>query len=470
MNGYPLMRLFFTLEKRKKIAGSLNNNTTLMDGKIGTDIELAAGLLRSGKPVGMPTETVYGLAANGLNPDAVAQIFEIKNRPFFDPLILHVASIELAKQFTHSWSPEAEKLANHFWPGPLTLVLPKNPNVPDIVSSGNPTVAIRIPNHPVALSLLNAVEFPVAAPSANPFGYVSPTTSTHVFNQLGNKIPYILEGGPCNNGLESTIIACLPNEKPKILRLGSLSINDIISVIGTVDESLTQNSNPSAPGQLDQHYSPYCKLLPLTHVDAIPSPNTQEDKFAVLLYTSSENKKAKTMDGSLKNKFPTINSGKTMVNLEETVKNEEETIVNTEEIVGNEAEAMVIPEEIAVSENETMVNDKETKAYYKVETTANGKEAITNEKQIMANDKETMDNNKRVMGSEFMDKELLLEKNIDVYYLSENSDTREAAQNLFSMLRQFDELGYTHVWFQWAPEEGLGRAINDRLKRAAAKR
>jgi L-threonylcarbamoyladenylate synthase len=199
------------------------------------------------------------------------------------------------------------------------------------------------------------VDFPLAAPSANPFGYVSPTTSTHVFNQLGDKIPYILEGGTCDNGLESTIIACLPNEKPKILRLGSLAIHDITSVIGNVDESITQNSNPSAPGQLDQHYSPYCKLLPLEQIDILPSPITQQDKFAVLFFDLAKKRE-------------------------------------------------------------------------------------------------------------------LIEKNIDVFYLSENSDTREAAHNLFSMLRRFDELGYTQVWFQWAPEVGLGRAINDRLKRAAAKR
>ncbi len=356
-----------------------------MDGIIGTDVELAAGLLRSGKPVGMPTETVYGLAANGLNPDAVAQIFEIKNRPFFDPLILHVASIDQAKQFTHSWSQEAETLATHFWPGPLTLVLPKNNNVPDIVSSGNPTVAIRIPNHPVALTLLKSLDFPLAAPSANPFGYVSPTTATHVFKQLGDKITYILDGGACEAGLESTIVACLPNEKPKILRLGSLSIQDITSVLGKIDESLTQNSNPSAPGQLDQHYSPYCKLFPLESNAIIPTPLSIHEKLAVLCFSSSEGTKKPTLNTLFDNDVFLINEG----------------------IHG---------------ENELS------------KTTS------------------------------------LIKKQVDVFYLTKNSDTREAAHNLFSMLRRFDELGYTHVWFEWAPEAGLGRAINDRLKRAAAKR
>ncbi len=339
----------------------MNNNTELMGGKIGTDVELAAGLLRSGKPVGLPTETVYGLAANGLDPNAISQIFEIKNRPFFDPLILHVASIQQAMEFTHSWSEEAKQLAAAFWPGPLTLVLPKNNLVPDLVTSGNPTVAVRIPNHSIALELLQQLDFPLAAPSANPFGYVSPTTAMHVFDQLGDKVPYILDGGPCMRGLESTIVACLPNQQPKILRLGSISVHEISMVIGEIDESLTQNSNPSAPGQLDQHYSPYCKLEALENLIFAQTQLPTTAKKAILLFSKTK----------IQNQLVDIDN--------------------------------------------------------------------------------------------FTPK-------IDKFYLSENGDTNQAAQQLFSMLRQFDALKYTHVWFEWAPETGLGRAINDRLRRAAAKR
>lgn len=222
---------------------------------IGTDIRLAARLLTEGKLVAIPTETVYGLSANALNADAVLNIFEAKNRPVFDPLIVHVPSIEVAKLHVTHFPEKAQKLAETFWPGPLTLVLPRKHHIPDIVCSGLETVGIRMPNHPMTLELLHSLPFPLAAPSANPFGYISPTSAQHVEDQLGGLISYILDGGPCAVGIESTIVD-FSKDKPVILRLGGLSIDDIEEVIGSVQLAISKNSNPTAPGQLDQHYSP----------------------------------------------------------------------------------------------------------------------------------------------------------------------------------------------------------------------
>jgi L-threonylcarbamoyladenylate synthase len=172
----------------------------------GTDIEKCAQLLREGKLVAIPTETVYGLAANAFNQDAVVSIYEAKNRPFFDPLIIHTDSVDKAKNFVSFFPEKAKRLADVFWPGPLTLLLPRSNEVPDVVTSGLDNVAIRVPDHELTLKLLEQLDFPLAAPSANPFGYVSPTEPEHVQKQLGNKIPYILDGGKCKVGIESTII------------------------------------------------------------------------------------------------------------------------------------------------------------------------------------------------------------------------------------------------------------------------
>src|SRR5690606_7520483 len=177
-----------------------------METPIGTDVAQAAALLRAGAVVAMPTETVYGLAANAFDEAAVLRIFQVKQRPSFDPLIVHVRDREQLSPLVARLPREAEALMEHFWPGPLTLVLPKTGRVPDLVTSGLDTVAVRMPAHPVAQALLRAVDFPLAAPSANPCGYVSPTSAQHVADQLGGKVPYILDGGPCTVGVESTIL------------------------------------------------------------------------------------------------------------------------------------------------------------------------------------------------------------------------------------------------------------------------
>lgn len=240
----------------------------------GSDIDLAAGLLAQGKLVAIPTETVYGLAANALNADAVIRIFEAKNRPTFDPLIIHVASLEDAQKYALDIPPLAMQLASAFWPGPLTLVLPKRNIIPDVVTSGLDAVAIRVPAHPITLRLLEKIDFPLAAPSANPFGYVSPTEARHVEKQLGNKTDYILDGGACNVGIESTIVS-FTDGVPKVLRLGGLPVDDIEEITGTLQLELSNNSNPAAPGQLDKHYAPL-KPLYFGDIDKMIAENNQK--------------------------------------------------------------------------------------------------------------------------------------------------------------------------------------------------
>jgi L-threonylcarbamoyladenylate synthase len=226
----------------------------------GIDIEFAATFLKKGETVAIPTETVYGLAANGLNPDAVLKIFSVKNRPHFDPLILHIPQVEALQHYVSEIPPLALALANKFWPGPLTLLLPKKTIVPDLVTSGLDTVAVRVPNHPLTLQLLQKLDFPLAAPSANPFGYISPTTAQHVYNQLQGKIPYILDGGACNVGVESTIIG-FENNTPVIYRLGGLAVEEIEAITGPVKVMLNTGSNPKTPGMLKSHYAPRKKLV-----------------------------------------------------------------------------------------------------------------------------------------------------------------------------------------------------------------
>ncbi|HHP7241345.1 MAG TPA: L-threonylcarbamoyladenylate synthase [Cyclobacteriaceae bacterium] len=223
--------------------------------RIGTDLLLAANLLRKGDLVGIPTETVYGLAGNALDPDALLKIFKVKNRPSFDPLILHIHSFDQLHDISDSIPQPAVELARAYWPGPLTLVLTKKNIVPDVASSGLDTVAVRMPRHSLTRDLLSRLDFPLAAPSANPFGYISPTSAEHVAQQLGDKIPYILDGGPSDVGLESTILG-FEGDKPVIYRLGGINLELLEDALGKIRLSVNQSSNPSAPGMLKSHYAP----------------------------------------------------------------------------------------------------------------------------------------------------------------------------------------------------------------------
>jgi L-threonylcarbamoyladenylate synthase len=213
----------------------------------------AARILRRGGLVAFPTETVYGLGADALNPLAVARIFEVKGRPRLDPLIVHVADAEDAARYG-VFSDRARALAPRFWPGPLTLVVPKTPRVPDIVTAGLETVAIRVPSHPAALALIRAAGRPVAAPSANPFGYVSPTEASHVAAQLGGRIDLILDGGASSVGVESTILS-LAGPNPALLRAGGVALEDLSALLGPVDVATDPGARPQAPGQLRRHYA-----------------------------------------------------------------------------------------------------------------------------------------------------------------------------------------------------------------------
>jgi L-threonylcarbamoyladenylate synthase len=310
---------------------------------IGTDTDRAAGLLQHDELVAIPTETVYGLAGNALSSTAVAKIFSVKDRPQFDPLIVHVSDLEKAKAYVSEIPAAAKKLADQFWPGPLTLLLKKKNLIPDLVTAGLDTVGIRCPDHSLTRQLLNLIPFPLAAPSANPFGYVSPTRPEHVNEQLGDKIPYILDGGPCPVGIESTIVG-FENDRPVVYRLGGLSLEDIEQAVGAVTLMTHSTSNPKTPGQLLSHYAPHKKVLL----------------------------------GSIESLLKTHGSGAGVLSFRK----------------------------------------------------------------------------------DFHVKHQII--------LSPSGKPEEAAQNLFEALRAFDKLNVDVVLTELVPDQGLGRAINDRLRRAAA--
>ncbi len=242
-------------------------------------IELAARLLSKGKLVAFPTETVYGLGADAFNTEAIARVFAAKQRPRFDPLIVHISRIEdldaVAKTCDLAW-----RLADAFWPGPLTLVLPKRGRVPDIVTAGLPTVAVRMPANSIAIRLIEAAGRAVAAPSANPFGRTSPTSASHVEESIGHVVDMIIDGGPCQIGLESSILSIIDADRPRLLRPGGVPIEDIQRVIGPVDEPEPSAAVITAPGMLPRHYAPLTAIRLLT--DA-PPPTVETDRRIGLL-------------------------------------------------------------------------------------------------------------------------------------------------------------------------------------------
>ncbi len=250
--------------------------------EIGKDIARAADLLRNGQVVAIPTETVYGLAGNALDSEAVIRIYEAKQRPRFNPLIIHVSSLETAGKYVKEIPAEIMALAARFSPGPLSYLLPKTSLVPDLVTAGSNRVVIRIPSHPLTLELLGQLDFPLAAPSANPFGYVSPVTAAHVKEGLNGKIPYILDGGACSVGLESTIVG-MENGEIIIHRLGGITADDIRTVTGRAPEFSLLHKKPDTPGQLKSHYAP-AKPLMVGDVDAYIDSNPGK-KIAVISYT-----------------------------------------------------------------------------------------------------------------------------------------------------------------------------------------
>lgn len=253
---------------------------------ITTDIAWAARVLREGGLCAIATETVYGLAANALDEHAVARIFEAKARPFFDPLIVHIASRDWLHRLVSRVPPAAEKLAAAFWPGPLTMVLPKTDLVPDLVTSGLPSVAIRMPAHPQARELLRLVDLPLAAPSANPFGQLSPTCAQHVAETLGDKIDLILDGGPSQVGVESTVVFVM-DDAVQILRHGGVTREALERIVRVEDGSVdvVETATPS-PGMLPQHYAPRTSLRVVTSQDELAKLDA--GRIGALLLTDTD--------------------------------------------------------------------------------------------------------------------------------------------------------------------------------------
>ena len=225
------------------------------------DLDKAATLLRQGGVVAFPTETVYGLGANALDAKAVGRIFAIKERPLSSPLIAHVASIAMAQSILADWPPIAQTLATRFWPGPLTLVLRKRPNVPDIVTAGLASVGVRMPSHPMALELIERAGVPIAAPSANRFTQVSPTTADHVRRMLGDRIDMVLDGGPSKVGIESTVVS-LTGAQPTVLRPGMITITELEDATGGLWATLSPEAAVGeSPGMHPRHYSPRTRFV-----------------------------------------------------------------------------------------------------------------------------------------------------------------------------------------------------------------
>jgi L-threonylcarbamoyladenylate synthase len=363
---------------------------------IGTDTAKAAALLRSNELVAIPTETVYGLAANALDANAVVKIFEAKNRPAFDPLIVHVAGIAQFHAYAEEIPDQAMFLAEKVCPGPVTFILKKKTIIPDLVTSGHPTVGLRVPNHPLTLQLLHELDFPLAAPSANPFGYTSPTTAQHVQQQLGEKLNYILDGGACTVGLESTIID-FSSAEPKVLRLGGLSLEFIEDSLGQKLAVQTSSSNPKAPGMLISHYNPGKPVLVGDIKERIrqlanePMGELAVERMGELANGRMGELADKRMGELANGRIGQLTNGP----------------------IG----------ELAVERIGVLA----FKEYFS---------GITHKNQRI---------------------------------LSPAGDLTEAARNFFSMLRSFNAMDVDVVIAEWLPDVGLGRAINDRLKRAGGR-
>ena len=227
---------------------------------ISTDIEHAIDLLKSNNVIGLPTETVYGLAGNAYSETAIKKIYEIKKRPSFNPLIVHIKSYNDINTVAVDIPEKAHLLAKAFWPGPLTLLLKKQPTISGLVTSDLDTVAVRVPNHPVALDVLDKLDFPLVAPSANPFTRISPTKPEHVASYFKNEIELVLDGGTCSSGVESTIVGFEAN-KVIVYRFGALSLEAIEKVVGPISVINKSKESPKAPGMLLKHYSPKTEFI-----------------------------------------------------------------------------------------------------------------------------------------------------------------------------------------------------------------
>ena len=252
---------------------------------ISKDIQKAVAILSNEELVAIPTETVYGLAGNIYSEKAIKSIFETKKRPLFNPLIVHIPSVKTLENIVEEIPEKAKLLADAFWPGAMTLVLPKKKTIPDLITAGKNTVAVRIPNHPITLELLEQLPFPVAAPSANPFNRISPTKASHVDAYFKNDIKMVLDGGSCKSGIESTIIG-FENGEPIIYRLGALALEAIEAVVGKISIKNKKEQKPDAPGMLARHYAPKTKTILVDNVKA-ELKNYVDKKVGVLVFSES---------------------------------------------------------------------------------------------------------------------------------------------------------------------------------------
>jgi L-threonylcarbamoyladenylate synthase len=253
--------------------------------KISKDIAEAAQLLKEGKVIAMPTETVYGLAANALDPSAISEVFAVKERPATNPLIVHIHSLDQLAPLVVERSPNAQKLAAQFWPGPLTLLLKKSDRMSDQVTANSPYVAVRMPKHPVALELLKAVSFPLVAPSANRYTTVSPTTAEHVLQNLGERIPLILVGGPCEKGLESTVVGFDSEDRPLVYRLGAITLESLQSIVQESALFEAPASGPAhSPGSAKKHYAPSTPLKVVEDLKAFLTHYSGNEKIGILSF------------------------------------------------------------------------------------------------------------------------------------------------------------------------------------------
>ena len=254
---------------------------------ISNNISKAIEILNNEDVVAIPTETVYGLAGNIYSDKAIRKIFEVKQRPLFNPLIVHLYSIEQLGEIVREFPRKAQLLADAFWPGSLTLILKKKSTIPDVITAGKDTVAVRIPNHPVTLKLLKKLSFPLAAPSANPFNRISPTKSLHVESYFKNSIKMILEGGECKHGLESTIVG-FENNEPVLYRLGAITIEEIENVVGKIIVKNKKEKAPDAPGMLAKHYAPKTKTYLVSDIKKFITGNGDKT-IGVISFTEDIN-------------------------------------------------------------------------------------------------------------------------------------------------------------------------------------
>lgn len=252
---------------------------------ISNNIKKAIDILNNEDIIAIPTETVYGLAGNIYSEKAIRKIFEVKQRPMFNPLIVHLHAVEQLDEIVREIPAKAKLLADAFWPGSLTLILKKRAKIPDLITAEKDTVAVRIPNHPVTLALLKELTFPLAAPSANPFNRISPTKASHVADYFKNSIQMVLDGGDCTHGLESTIIG-FENDDPIVYRLGAISIEDIEKVIGKVDLRNKKENAPDAPGMLAKHYSPKTKTYLTNNVEQLITAH-KDQSIGVLSFSEN---------------------------------------------------------------------------------------------------------------------------------------------------------------------------------------